>query len=165
MVKLVFKTILLWIEYFLERKTMVATFEPSKDELKDILFAAEKIKQTYDNPTHEFENEQIVYEIVDSEVYIYIAGSNDLTDWGENFATKQVKFRDDMYFSRGFLNAAYSIHKYLYNNNMLHRGKHYHIVGHSKGGAVAVILGAILTSKHFKVFSVNTINLSYPGFI
>lgn len=137
-------------------------FEPTETELKLALESAKELKQSYYAPTYVVGNEQIRYKSSQLEdgkerIDIHIAGSNDALDWIQNFRVRIATIpltNHDVH--KGFLEATENLYSFLEKERKIPLEACYCIHGHSKGGAMAVILGLLLHASGRTVIGVRT---------
>lgn len=111
----------------------------------------------YDNPTHEFENEQIRLSETDC-LTVSIAGSNDVWDWLQNVNLDQKQI-GKWKVSEGVLQAAKNVIAMVdeYRAEVPQSYvKPLIFEGHSKGGAVAIVCGMLSMMRHNEVQKVTT---------
>ena len=94
-------------------------------------------------------------------VYVAIRGSDDWQDWRSNF---RLLGRDNWYgiaVHRGFGHAARGLEGQVLDLISLHSGKRIVFCGHSRGGAIALLL-AIAAEQHFPTTVVQCVTFGQP---
>jgi hypothetical protein len=99
--------------------------------------------------------------VTDGSVYIAIRGSDDWDDWKSN---ARIVGRSDWYgitAHRGFVHAAKGLEKSVLDIISEHYGKRILFCGHSRGGAIAILL-AIAAEQHYPGSAVQCATFGQP---
>lgn len=133
---------------------MISTYE-----LKEAISYAEALEDGYDNPTHRYQNEQVVIkQFMGNYIEVHILGSNDREDWRDNSLQKIVPLCDycKVPFHKGFARASSEVMKILATERLFDVNATFTITGHSKGGPVAVGVALRLATKGITISNVTT---------
>lgn len=99
--------------------------------------------------------------VTDGTIYIAVRGSDDWADWKSNF---KLLGRDNWYgiaVHKGFGHAARGMQGRVLDLIGLHPGKRVVFCGHSRGGAIALLL-AIAAEQHFPATVVQCVTFGQP---